>query len=102
MLRITTDKCFKTLRLTVEGRLEGPFVIELENCWHTTTPGTRSRIKVDITGVTFIDSGGKQLLTRMHEQGAKLIAKGVMTKQIIEEVVKTRPGFGKLNGESVR
>lgn len=92
MLRITLHRCWKTLRLIVEGRLEGAHVIELENCWQTTTSTTDARIIVDLTGVTFIDCGGKQLLTLMHEQGARLIATGIMTKQVIAEVVKTRPG----------
>lgn len=92
MLRITIQSCLKTSRLIVEGRLEGAHVVELENCWQTTTPGADAPIVVDLTGVTFIDCGGKQLLTRMHEGGVRLIATGIMTKQVVKEVVKTRPG----------
>lgn len=86
MLRITIHSCLKTLRLIVEGRLQGAHVLELETCWRTTTPVADSPIIVDLTGVTFIDCDGKQLLKRMHEQGAKLIATGIMTNQVIEEV----------------
>ena len=92
MLRITIQSCLKTLRLVVEGRLEGAHVVELENCWKTTTPGADAPIVVDLTGVTFIDCGGKQLLTRMHEGGASLIATGIVTKQVVKEVANTRPG----------
>lgn len=88
MLRITVHSCSKTLRLIVEGRLEGAHVVELENCWQTTTSTAASQLLVDLTGVTFINCGGKQLLARMHEQGARLVATGIMTKQVIEEVRK--------------
>ncbi len=88
MLRITIHSCLKTLRLIVEGRFQGAHVSELETCWLTTKPTADLPVVVDLTGVTFIDCAGKQLLTRMHEQGARLIATGIMTKQIVEEVVK--------------
>lgn len=92
MLRVTVHSCPKTLRLVVEGRLGGAHVVELETCWLTTVPNVYLPVVVDLTGVTFIDCDARRLLTRMHEQGARLIATGVMTKQIIAEVVKTRPG----------
>lgn len=87
MLRVTVHSRSKTLRFVVEGRLEGAHVIEFENCWRTTTPATGSRILVDLTGITFIDRGGKQLLTRMHGRGARLTATGIMTKEVIKEIV---------------
>lgn len=92
MLRITQHGGWKTSRIVVEGRLEGAHVIELENCWQPTTSTAGAQVVVDLTSVTFIDRGGKQLLTRMHGRGVKLIATGIMTKQILEEVLKTRPG----------
>ena len=88
MLRITQHRCWKNLRLVVEGRLEGAHVIELENCWQPTASIGDAPVVVDLTGVTFIDGSGKQLLTRMHRQGVKLIASGIMTKQFVEKVVK--------------
>ena len=92
MLRITIHSCLKTLRLIVEGRLQGAHVNELETCWLTTTPAADSPIVVDLTGVTFIDCDGKLLLKRMHEREVKLVATGIMTKQVIEEVHKEATG----------
>lgn len=88
MLKITTRNSSETLRFIVEGRLEGAHVIELDNCWRTTANTADSPVIVDLTDVTFIDDGGKQLLKRMHEQGAELMATGIMTKQVIDEVRK--------------
>jgi len=43
-------------------------------------------IQVDLTGATCIDAQGKQLLARMHQNGAKLIGTGLMTEFIIREI----------------
>ncbi len=99
MLKITTRNSSETLRFIVEGWLEGAHVNELENCWQTTTSITSAPMLVDLTDVTFIDDGGKQLLTRMHEQGAELIATDIMTKQVVEEVEKTYSGKGAVKNE---
>jgi hypothetical protein len=47
----------------LEGRLAGPWVRELEDCWHAIEAGRRSSIlRFDLTGVTFIDAAGKELV----------------------------------------
>lgn len=43
-------------------------------------------IQVDLTGTTCIDAQGKQLLARMHQNGAKLTGTGLMTEFIIREI----------------
>ncbi len=87
MLRITIENNPITKCFIIEGRLEGAHVIELENCWQTTISAELNcPIQVNLTGMTFIDACGKQLLTRMHMSGARLIAAGVMTKKIVEEI----------------
>ena len=57
-------------RFVVEGKLAGACTGELEKCWQAaTSAGSEGSILVDLTGVTFVDAPGKQLLTRMHERG---------------------------------
>ena len=87
MLRITTRINSRTVRLIVEGRLAGACIGELERCWRATasTESTES-ILVDLSSVTFIDASGKQLLMRMHEQGIRLVASGLLAKSLIEEI----------------
>jgi hypothetical protein len=41
---------------------------------------------IDLTGVTFIDDGGKELLARLWRQGADLRAAGCLTRCIVEEI----------------
>ena len=43
-------------------------------------------MSVDLSGVSYIDDKGRQLLARMFRDGAELRATGVMTKGIIEEI----------------
>jgi len=87
MFRITTCSNSGMTRFVVEGKLAGACIGELEKCWQAArSAGSEGSILVDLTGVTFVDAPGKQLLTRMHEQGAGFLATGLMTKFLIEEI----------------
>ena len=86
MLKITTGFDSERATLELEGRIAGPWVQELRDCWQRVTSADR-QINVVLKQVTFIDSAGKQLLAEMHRQGAVLAAEGCMTKAIVEEIV---------------
>jgi anti-anti-sigma regulatory factor len=88
MLRITADDHARVLTFRLEGRLEGPWVRELEQCWRSMLEAVnKPTISVDLTGVTYIDAAGKAQLADMHEQGAQFIADDCMTKEVVEEIV---------------
>jgi outer membrane protein len=84
MLRITTEKKRGKTVLSVEGRLAGPWVEALEQCWRTRAP--EEKFSVDLCGVSFIDAAGKALLKEIHEQGGKLIAEGCLNEAIVQEI----------------
>lgn len=86
MIRINRIHERSTLRLIVEGTLSGVWVNELEKCWLEADP-TDAQIRVELSGVGYIDDSGKKLLKRMVKQGAELSATGVMTKGIIDEII---------------
>lgn len=86
MLRITVNNNVEETRLVVEGKLSGECVNELEKCWQTEAPNAHKSLMVDLTGVSFIDACGKELLTRMYESGIKLQANGLLPKCLIEEI----------------
>ena len=89
MLRITAHDNPRVLTLRLEGRLEGPWAAELEKCWKATLAGLcKPKVRVDLTGVTFIDSAGKARLAAMHRIGAEFIASDCLTKAIVEEITK--------------
>ena len=90
MLRIETHHGPELTSFTVEGKLAGAWVSELEKCWQmATSTGPRKSILVNLVAVAFIDSQGRELLTRMREQGARLVPNGCLMKAIVEEIEAT-------------
>ncbi len=95
MLRITTNRKRGKVTLSVEGRLAGPALGTLEQCWrelHTASPG--EKFSVDLCGVSFIDAAGKVLLKEIHRQGGRLIAEGCLNQAIVREIADQTSGHG--------
>ena len=88
MLKITTLIHAELTTFKLEGRLAGPWVQELERCWASVV-GTMTPhpLTVDLTAVTYVDSDGKDLLKKIHQQGARLVASGCLTSCIVNEIV---------------
>jgi anti-anti-sigma regulatory factor len=87
MLKITVHDAADPFRLELEGRLAGPWVCELEHCWHTAKASQpHGRLSVDLTGVTFIDQAGRYLLRLMHRDGVHLVASGLMLQDILDHI----------------
>ena len=87
MIRITQSRENSRWHLIVEGTLSGVWADELEKCWLDTKASANGKpLRVDLSGVSYIDDKGRQLLARMFRDGAELRATGVMTKGIIEEI----------------
>jgi len=88
MLRITTETKRGRLTLSVEGRLAGPWVAALEQCWRELlTASPRQKFSINLCGVSFIDDTGKVLLKEMHRLGGELIAEGCLNQAIVSEIV---------------
>jgi len=85
MLKITTQTDGATTIFELEGKLAGPWVQEVENCWHRAVTDDW-QVTVLLKAVTFIDGAGRKLLADMHRQGAELVAEGCMTKAIVGEI----------------
>jgi hypothetical protein len=83
MLRITIHNETAATRFIVEGRLVGPWVAELKKCWQAVT---HTELLVDLSALTWVDDEGKALLGEMYRHGALLIAHGLMTQAIVEEI----------------
>ena len=87
MLRITVHDNPRTLTFQLEGRLARPWLRELEACWQGTLARERKPIlRVDLTGLTFIDAAGKDCLVAMHRQGAEFVAIDCLTRAIVDEI----------------
>ncbi len=97
MLRITTEKRRGKVFLSVEGKLAGPWVAALEQCWrelHASSP--REKFLVNLCGVSFIDAAGKVLLKEIYRQGGQLVAEGCLNQAIVNEIAA-----GEKKGENV-
>ena len=89
MLRINLHQDGRQSRLELAGKLCGPWVGETERVWRSAEVSSKD-IEVDVrevTGITGIDSAGRELLVAMHHAGARLIAKGVWMRALIEEII---------------
>jgi hypothetical protein len=87
MLRITVHDDHEALTFLLEGRLSGPWVRVLEECWQTTLDRQRQPlIRVDLTGVTAIDAAGRARLTAMYREGAEFVTTDCLTKAIVAEI----------------
>jgi outer membrane protein len=87
MLRITTEKKRGKISLSVEGRLAGPWVAALEQCWrelHAASPS--EKFHINLCGVSFIDAAGKVLLMEIYRQGGRLVAEGCLNQAIVQEI----------------
>ena len=92
MMKITInpDEVERTLRL--EGRLAGDWVNELRNCWEQLLENSSAiKMKVDLTGMTWVSDEGKELLAMMHRQGAELVTADVLMSAIVAEIVESAP-----------
>ena len=88
MLKITTLIHAESTTFKLEGRLAGPWVQELERVWDSIV-GTMTThpLIVDLSAVTYVDSDGKNLLRKIHQQGARLVASGCLTSCLVNEIV---------------
>jgi anti-anti-sigma regulatory factor len=93
MLRITVHDKPGGVTFQLEGRLAGPWVGELEQCWQGALAGQPTPVlRVDLTGATFIDAAGKACLAAMHRQGAEFVATDCLTKAIVAEIIGSPAG----------
>jgi hypothetical protein len=94
MLRITIAETPTEQKWTVEGRLVHPWILELKSTWtRTKTARQERKCVVDLTGVTFIDKSGENVLAQLSKQGAELIATGCYTRHVVDNIARKKSGW---------
>ena len=89
MIRISEIRKGSKQRLLVEGTLAGDWVEVLKKSWLEAKSSRNGEpMRVDLSGVTWIDDKGRELIARMILEGAELRATGVMTRAVIEEITE--------------
>ncbi len=86
MFRITTHENNGTVRLKLEGKLKGPWVPEMEQCWRTASSARHKALVVDLTDVDHVDSAGRYLLALIHARGARFIAVTPIMKELVSDI----------------
>lgn len=85
VLKITTQTDVTRTTFELDGKLAGPWVDLLKECWRKTAGGS-GPVRVLLCDVRFVDEQGKSLLADMYRHGAELEADGCMTKGIVEAI----------------
>jgi anti-anti-sigma regulatory factor len=89
MLRITVHDKPGALTFQLEGRLAGPWVPVLQECWQSALAGQREPIlRVDLTEVTSIDAAGRACLAALHRRGAEFVAADCLMKAVVAEITR--------------
>lgn len=89
MIRISQISKDSKPHLFVEGTLSDGWVEALETSWLEAQAQLNGEpLRIDLSGVTYVDDKGRELLARMIQDGAELRANGIMTRAIIEELTK--------------
>ncbi len=87
MLRITRIDTPAEQGLILEGRLIEPWTEELSSQWEQMCrAGLDRKFIIDLRGVTRIDGAGRSVLTRLKNEGALLLARGVWIKYLVEDL----------------
>ena len=87
MLKISFSETPAEERWSLHGRLTDPWVDEFRACWRKNHRRDVERACiVDLNEVTFIDKCGERLLRMLARRGAQFAARGIYTKQILEQI----------------
>ena len=87
MLRITNSATVNEDRWILSGQLAGLWVAELRSNWDQLRERSRGRrCVIDLSDVTLIDKSGERLLGQLKDEGARLVAKGVYTRHLLENL----------------
>jgi len=86
MFRVSVTEKEGAIQLDVEGRLAGPWVAELKDCWQRERAKGGKPVSVSLCAVTFIDDAGKELLKSMSESGTELEGRGCLVRAILQRI----------------
>lgn len=88
MLRITLEENPEQIVLKLEGRLAGPWVVELDRLWEQTSSQRGNRgIVLDLRPTTFADEAGVSSLRKIYaETGAGILSGNPWTQHLADKI----------------
>jgi hypothetical protein len=94
MLKITLLDSADELRFRLEGKLSGPWVDELRQCWRTASSTTQGRRTVtDLREIDFVDEAGEALLKEMAAEAVCLEASTPLMRSVVDGIAAA-VGYG--------
>jgi len=92
MLSIYLHDQAHSLTFRLIGGLSGVEAGEVEQAWKTASPTLKGReLIIDLTEVTALDSGGRESLRRLAEQGARFLTASALTDSAAREASGRTP-----------
>ena len=88
MIRISPIGNGSKGHLLVEGTLSDGWVDALEASWLEAKSQLNDKLYIDLSGVTYIDDKGRELLARIIRSGAELRTAGIMTRTVVEQITQ--------------
>ena len=87
MLKISIGQDLRVATLKIEGKIVGPWAMELGNTWQEMwAPMKQKPLLLDIRGVTFADSKGAHILRDIVKAtGAEVLSDSPLTRQFAKQ-----------------
>src|SRR4051812_40621351 len=102
MLKITLHDSADEFRFRLEGKLSGPWVTELRQCWQTASSTTQGRRTVlDMREVDFVDGPGESLLCDMTRSGVAIQVSTPFMQSVVEGI-RHEAGYGRVEEKPTR
>ncbi len=93
MLKISIIEGHIRRRLTVEGKLVGPWVAELRGaCEKANTDLFGRQLIIDMKHLTAISQEGENVLFELIQKGVKFRCRGVFAKHVLKQVARRANG----------
>ena len=91
MLKISIKEDLPLATLTVEGKLVGPWALELGRTWRGLWASVRRMpLRLDIRGVTFADEKGNDILGEIvRETGAEILSDSPLTQYFANQATSS-------------
>ena len=90
-LKITLKENDKTIGITLEGRVAGPWAAELSRVWVDTAPRLDSRqLILDISNVTYADGAGLEALRAIFAQTQAPVTAGTPWTEYLAEAIREK------------
>jgi anti-anti-sigma regulatory factor len=89
-LRISIEPRETSIAIILEGRIAGPWAVELDRTWSELAPSIGAqKVSIDLSDATYADANGIRVLHKIYSQtAAELITSTPWTQYLAEEVAR--------------